>query len=193
MVKVKVQDWKYFLLRLWLAAVAIFMIYYEYYSDEASIEERTLSVKIAEHIDHFQEAWCRVRRARVDFDSLLKRCSANISWNGNSPDLQQQTDAFQSFISFFDIRPAGQFSRFTICTKTRDGTLKRIGGDSWRVLLRGPATISPTIFDHMNGTYEVLFLAVEPGVYKLEITLDYSLCDGYRDPPSNWFRVGECY
>ncbi|PFX34988.1 hypothetical protein AWC38_SpisGene234 [Stylophora pistillata] len=31
---------------------------------------------------------------------------------------------------------------------------------------------------------------MDPGFYKLDITLDYSLCDGYRDPPKNWFIVG---
>ena len=96
----------------------------------------------------------------------------------------------KSLISFFDIRSAGQFSRFSIQTKTRNGKLKHIGGDSWRVLLLGPATVSPTMFDHGNGTYEFLFLVMNPGVYKLDITLDYSLCDGYREAPKNWFIVG---
>ena len=75
--------------------------------------------------------------------------------------------------------------------KTQNGKLKHIGSDSWRVLLRGPATVSPTTFDHGNGTYEFLFLVMDPGAYKLDITLDYSLCDGFRDPPKNWFIVGK--
>ena len=48
-----------------------------------------------------------------------------------------------------------------------------------------------TTFDHGNGTYEFALLVMDPGVYKLDITLDYSLCDGYRDPPKNWFIVGK--
>ena len=126
-------------------------------------------------------------------DSILKPCFYNISWNGPSPERALQTDAGKSAISFFDIRPAGQFSRFSIQTKTRNGKLKHIGSDSWRVLLRGPATVSPTTFDHGNGTYEFLFLVMDLGVYKLDITLDYSLCDGFRDPPKNWFIVGKRY
>ncbi|KAJ7374440.1 hypothetical protein OS493_007546 [Desmophyllum pertusum] len=31
---------------------------------------------------------------------------------------------------------------------------------------------------------------MEPGVYKLLICLDYSLCDGFKDPPRDWFIKG---
>ena len=191
MIQILVQKWKTFL-KLWLSAVAVQIIFYQYFSNEGKSQNLENSMRISHHIDHFQENWCRIRRARVDLDSLLKPCFYNISWNGDSPNRQLQTDAAKSFISFFDIRPAGQFSRFSIQTKTRDGKLKLIGGDSWRILLRGPATVSPTMFDHGNGTYEFLFLVMDPGVYKLDITLDYSLCDGYRDPPRNWFILGKC-
>ena len=44
-----------------------------------------------------------------------------------------------------------------------------------------------------NGTYEFLFLVMDLGVYKLDITLDYSLCDEFRDPPKNWFIVSKRY
>ena len=180
------QKWK-FVLKLWFSLVAVHIIYYEFFG----LQTHEHTMRTAQPIDQFKEDWCRIRRARVDVDALLKPCFYNISWNGNSPSRELQTDAGQSFISLFEIRPAGQFSRFSIQTKTRNGELKLIGGDSWRVLLRGPATVSPTVFDHGNGTYEFLFLVMDPGVYKLDIALDYSLCDGYRDPPKNWFIVGE--
>ena len=171
--------------------MAVHLLYFKYLSNGGGNSfylETTM--KLSHHVQNFQENWCRIRRARVDLDSILRPCFYNISWNGDSRKRELQTDAAKSLISFFDIRPAGQFSRFSIQTKTRKGKLKLIGGDSWRVLLRGPATVSPTAFDHGNGTYEFLFLVMDPGVYKLDITLDYSLCDGYRDPPKNWFVVG---
>ncbi|XP_020618883.1 uncharacterized protein LOC110056713 [Orbicella faveolata] len=192
MIQILFQKWKTFL-KLWFSAVAVQILFYQYFSNEDKSQHLENSMRISRHIDHFQVNWCRVRRARVDLDSLLRPCFYNVSWNGESPNRQLQTDAAKSLISFFDIRPAGQFSRFSIQTKTRDGKLKLIGGDSWRVLLRGPATVSPTAFDHGNGTYEFLFLVMDPGVYKLDITLDYSLCDGYRDPPKNWFIVGNSH
>ena len=141
MIQILVQKWKIFL-KLWFSAVAVQILFYQYFNNE----DKTQHLGISRDIDHFQVNWCRVRRARVDLDSLLRPCFYNISWNGASPNRQQQTDAAKSIISFFDIRPAGQFSRPSIQTKTRDGKLKLIGGDSWRVLLRGPATVSPTAF-----------------------------------------------
>ena len=190
MIQILFQKWKTFL-KLWFSMVAVFLLYYQYASNEANLQRHEYKMKISQNINEFQENWCRIHRARVDIDSILKPCFYNISWNGDSPSRELQTDAAKSFISLLDIRPAGQFSRFSIQTKTRNGELKVIGGDSWRVLLRGPATVSPTVFDHANGTYEFLFLVMDPGVYKLDITLDYSLCDGYRDPPKSWFIVGK--
>ena len=190
MIQILIQKWKTFL-KLWLSAVAVLLLYYQFVSNEVNSRKHEQKMRISQNIYEFQENWCRIHRARVDIDSILKPCFYNISWNGDSPNRQLQTDAAKSFISLFEIRPAGQFSRFSIQTRTSNGELKLIGGDSWRVLLRGPATVSPTVFDHGNGTYEFLTLVMDPGVYKLDITLDYSLCDGYRDPPKNWFIVGE--
>ena len=71
------------------------------------------------------------------------------------------------------------------------GEAKTIGGDSWRVYIRkGPSSLAPIVFDLSNGLYEVLFLVLEPGSYTAQIWLDYTLCDGYRDPPENWFQEG---
>ena len=56
-----------------------------------------------------------------------------------------------------------------------------------------PASVSATVFDHQNGTYEAMALLVEPGNYSVRAYLDYSLCDGLRDPPENWSRLGKYY
>lgn len=83
----------------------------------------------------------------------------------------------------------GQFSRFWIQSVSIGGTLKSRGGDSWRVYIKqGPASLSPLVIDHQNGLYEVLVLATEPGYYKADIFLDFTLCDGFRDPPPDWFK-----
>ena len=46
---------------------------------------------------------------------------------------------------------------------------------------------------HNNGTYEVLFLPPVPGNYKIMMVLEYSLCDGYKEPPIDWFIKGKCH
>ena len=85
----------------------------------------------------------------------------------------------------------GHFSRFFIQSVTGDEEPKSVGGDSWRVYIRdGPASLSPIVLDHNNGEYEVLFLVLEPGLYSAQVYLDYTLCDGFRDPPRNWFQIG---
>lgn len=136
--------------------------------------------------------WCRIRRARVDWEQMLKPCKGKIQWGSKLPgwESEYRTDPDESYISLWDIRPCGEFSRLSIRTVASNGLEKRIGGDSWRVQLKGPASVAGTVFDHMNGTYEVLFLIIEPGDYQVEAILDHSLCDGFTDPPPNWFVVG---
>lgn len=141
----------------------------------------------------FMRQWCRIRQARVDWEQMLKPCKGNLAWGVSLPgwEAEQRTDPDESFISLWDIRPCGEFSRLSIRTVASNGREKRIGGDSWRVQLKGPASVSGTLFDHMNGTYEVVFLITEPGNYQVEAILDHSLCDGLRDPPPDWFIVGK--
>ena len=94
-------------------------------------------------------------------------------------------------IVLFTFCSLGEFSRFYIQSVTSDGRLKRTGGDSWRVHIRqGPASLAPMVVDHDDGTYEVMFLALEPGNYSTQVFLDYTLCDGYRDPPADWYIKG---
>ena len=140
--------------------------------------------------DIFMKHWCRVRRLRTDVESVLGTCKRQIKWtykrNGT------QTNASASFISRWELKPAGQFSRFFIQAVSTAGNSKTTGGDWWRVSILSPAaSLRPAVFDLGNGTYEVLFLIVEPGVYEVDIILDYTLCDGFRDPPDNWFKLGK--
>lgn len=138
----------------------------------------------------FVNDWCRERRARIDWKAMLSPCENKTTWS-SSRNKENATDPNTSFISLWDIRPVGEYSRFGIQSQTREGKPKTEGGDSWRVLVRGPSSISPTVIDHGNGTYEVLFLALEAGVYLVNITLDFTLCDGFKDPPVDWFVIGE--
>ena len=89
--------------------------------------------------------------------------------------------------------PAGQFTRIWIQSHDKSNNPKNYGGDSWRVkLVNEAATLSADVFDYNNGSYEALALIMDPGVYTLDIRLDYTLCDGLRNPPLEWFQKGLC-
>jgi len=148
---------------------------------------------ISRRLQDFRHEWLRQRRARVDWKNIIKPCADNMAWGlvkehwGKT----NRSNATTSDIIFQDIRPAGEFSKILIQSKTSDNRTKLIGGDTWRVYVRGPTSVAATVFDHNNGTYEALFLITEPGVYQLMIYLDYSLCDGFKDPPRDWFIIGD--
>ena len=152
----------------------------------------TKKLLISRRLQDFQSEWLRQRRARVDWKNIIEPCADNMAWGlvkehwGKT----NRSNATTSDIIFKDIRPAGEFSKIFIQSKTSDNRTKLIGGDTWRVYVRGPTSIAATVFDHNNGTYEALFLITEPGVYELMIYLDYSLCDGFKDPPRDWFVIG---
>jgi hypothetical protein len=148
---------------------------------------------ISRRFQDFRHEWLRQRRARVDWKNIIKPCADNMAW-GLVKDHWGKTNrsnATTSDIIFKDVRPAGEFSKIFIQSKTSDNRTKLIGGDTWRVYVRGPTSIAATVFDHNNGIYEALFLITEPGVYQLMIYLDYSLCDGFKDPPRDWFIIGD--
>ena len=46
------------------------------------------------------------------------------------------------------------------------------------------------VIDRMDGTYEITFLINKAGTYHLELLLQYSMCNGLRDPPNGWFEMG---
>lgn len=139
----------------------------------------------------FSRNWCRFQQARTDWKNILKPCENHTVWGEKHFNISQGSSAKTSYISLWDIRPVGSFSRFLIESRTAENEKKSIGGDSWRVHLRGPASIGPTVFDLNNGSYEVLFLVMEPGSYKVEIWLDYTLCNGLKDTPPFFFKSGK--
>ena len=140
----------------------------------------------------FRKDWCRVRKVATDWEQLTSTCEGNAKFGVNLPGwgMENRTDPTKSFITVMDIKSAGEFSRFSIQSQTHNGQAKTIGGDDWRVLIWGPSVLAPTVIDHSNGTYEVLFLILEPGTYFVSIVLDYSLCDGMKNPPDYWFMIG---
>lgn len=164
-------------------------------SEHEKLTRKKIQVNNADYLKNdFQWHWFRQRQARVDWRSFVWPCENYTRWDVEERrgwGKKNRTNANRSYVSFWDIRPAGEFSRIFVQSRTAEGHLKTFGGDFWRVYLRGPSSVSGTVIDHNNGTYEILFLIMEPGFYTVKFHLDYSLCDGLKDPPDDWFIKGE--
>jgi hypothetical protein len=85
--------------------------------------------------NEFKKQWFRVQKQRVDWKQILAPCADNTIVGQTPPGWGKEnaTSLKNSYVEFMDIRPAGQFSRFIIRTKTDDGRHKVIGGDFWKV------------------------------------------------------------
>ncbi|XP_065057947.1 uncharacterized protein LOC135685803 isoform X2 [Rhopilema esculentum] len=140
----------------------------------------------------FLNDWSSENEARYNWQSLLLPCERETVWQKTKEwwKKKNRTDPLKSFVSLWEIHPAGQFSRFFIQSQNSQGELKGRGGDGWRAHICGPACLNPSIRDFGNGTYEIKFLALESGKYRAKIYLDYTLCDGLKDPPEDWFIKG---
>lgn len=172
---------------LYWAIVVILLVYLKLYFPlylTSTVSRNTL--------EEFRRDWCLVRSLRTDWKLLQKPCIENMARKNstNGFEINNQTSSEMSYVSHMNIRPAGEFSRFTIQSQTAEGLQRFSGGDSWRIFIRGPSVFTPTVLDHGNGTYEVIFLVLEPGTYRAEVSLDYSICDELRELPDYWPEIG---
>lgn len=140
---------------------------------------------------YFEKNWCRERTLRTDWRTYTHSCpSYSRHWAYEIWSDDFKTHPNLSFISGAEINPAGHFSKIYIQSVTVLNRTKAFGGDAWRVRVQGPADLVATVSDMENGTYEAKFLPMEPGIYSLQITLDYTLCHGLKNPPPDWFMRG---
>ncbi|XP_048586274.1 uncharacterized protein LOC116618598 isoform X1 [Nematostella vectensis] len=139
----------------------------------------------------FEEDWCRERRARMDWRSMLSSCPGRArQWGVEMWPEWAGTASNYSYISWIDPKPLGHYTKIHIQTVSQTNRSKLIGGDSWRAVVHGPAGVPVPIYDLGNGTYEMAILFHEPGVYSIRLYLDYTLCHGLKNPPYDWFKRG---
>ena len=192
---------------IYVIAITIFILYYYYCRNDQLFRFDFAKVIFSKGIEfgagtqteqrnnNFHYNWLRMHRSRINWREILKPCLDQMSWGSlkSGWGKANRSSARTSYVSYMDIQPSGQFSRIFIHTRTASGQDKTIGGDFWRVFLIGPSNVAATIFDHQNGTYEAIALLMEPGNYSVRAYLDYTLCDGLRNPPEDWFRIGGYY
>lgn len=138
----------------------------------------------------FLRTWARIQRSQLDVNELLGPCKHCTVNECTQRDSYQRTDVKASCISDQIIQPSGDFSRVFIKTKNASGYYRMSGGDGWQVYLKGPSVLTATVFDLRNGTYEVVFLPVVPGKYKLYANLIYTTCLGISKPPETHKSLG---
>ena len=160
-------------------------------SSNSHVKIKTSKLTFEQAEKRFTKYWALQRDLRVNYKKILNPCRFYMTWREHYPFKGPYTitSANNSYVTL-DIQPAGQYSTITIETYTKKKTRKRIGGDSWRVHIQGAASVPVSIIDHNNGSYEASFLLTQVGLYTVDIYLDYSLCDGFKDPPPGWFIKG---
>ena len=156
---------------------------------EQRTQERNNEIGNNEVEKEFVKHWFRMQKQRVDWKQILAPCANNTVVGRTLPGWGKEnaTSLEKSYVQYMDIRPAGQFSRFFIRTKTNDGRYKVFGGDFWKVILFGPATVAATVFDHGNGSYEAIALIADPGRYSVVAIVERTLCEGMLDPTAEFF------
>jgi hypothetical protein len=89
-------------------------------------------------LDEFEMQWLRIQKDRVDWKQILAPCANNTVLGQTLPGWgkENETSLRTSYLDYIDVRPAGQFSRFFIRTKTDDSRHKTIGGDFWKVITK---------------------------------------------------------
>ncbi|XP_057303260.1 uncharacterized protein LOC130640746 [Hydractinia symbiolongicarpus] len=128
--------------------------------------------------------------AATDLTSTQSSCLGKKSWKSRYYyNLSLQTDVRYCK---YNLRTSGEKDIVKLTITTFDG-LKRqkvIGGDSWRLFVQGAVYFNADVIDKMDGTYEARLELPVSGDYKFKLELEYSLCDGIRDPPTWWFING---
>eukprot|EP00794_Sanderia_malayensis_P020509 gene20509-22527_t len=141
--------------------------------------------------DDFRRELCRERWHRLDWQQILQPCIGQTDFGRNTLPSTLRTNAALSRMLSMDIRSAAEYSKITIQSVDVSGRIKTLGGDSWRILITGPSSLQPVVYDMNNGLYEIPFLLMEPGIYKADIYLEGTLCNQLYDPPKDWFRKGD--
>ena len=155
----------------------------------------------------FTEADFQQLCSQPPVSDLTFSCRDHLSWTDrvqNSSHLRTQANAslFQ-FIIYQKSKMASKELKMRdfvgyIKIKTVDmrGFKKAKGGDWWRATVIGEnqqksLRWSVRINDQNDGSYVGVFPIRFSGKFRLEIYLEYSLCEGILDPPFDWFSKGE--
>lgn len=76
-------------------------------------------------------------------------------------------------------------------TKDRKNRYKYFGGDMWVVTVTSKySSFMVDMLDKNDGSYEIFIQVPRDGGYKVIFRILHSLCEGFMDPPNNFFKTG---
>ena len=76
-------------------------------------------------------------------------------------------------------------------TKDRKNRYKYFGGDMWVVKVTSKySSFMVDMLDKNDGSYEIFIQVPRDGGYKVIFRILHSLCEGFMDPPNNFFKTG---
>ena len=81
-----------------------------------------------------------------------------------------------------------------IYSKTQQKELKKIGGDSWKIeITSNNISFTVDMLDKNDGSYETFISVPSDGNYTILITILQSICEGFMDPPKDYFQKGNFF
>ena len=117
---------------------AVFLYFGPSFEKSFRISKTSVPRLLHWRLDDFRRDWFRQHRARVDWKSILKPCINNTKWGLEKKywGKENRSSARNSEVVYQDIRPAGEFSKIFIQSKTADNRTKLIGGEIGRASCR---------------------------------------------------------
>ncbi|XP_047130300.1 uncharacterized protein LOC100205549 isoform X1 [Hydra vulgaris] len=160
--------------------LTLFVAYIALYKYIIPADNRFQIIKV---IDSYVLPQCR----QPSYSELTQACGNTMFWENRifNPDLLTNLS-----LSTFKLDVKPDFVVLTIHTVDNLGRTRKNGGDFWWVRVVEPVFFLVPIIDFLNGTYQGVFTLHENGIYKLEILLEFSNCEGAYDPPRYWFKRG---
>ena len=98
------------LILLGVAITTLHITWRLYYLDTS--RETTLGAEESD-IRDFHQQWCRMQRWRVDWERMAKPCRGQVAWDQRQVNSEWRTDGRKSFITKWEILPAGKYRRRT--------------------------------------------------------------------------------
>ena len=120
---------------------------------------------------------------------MLKPCLHNMHYRKIS-NRNSMTDITKSKIVITKSTD-GTMLYVALYTKDRQNRYKHSGGDMWVVTVTNKyRSFMVDMLDKSDGSYEIFIQVPRDGGYKLIFRILHSLCEGFMDPPSNFFKIG---